>query len=159
RHRRIVELLKKSRGAFQDRRFEEGGPLAAEILEVDAGHQEASDLRAKANAPLERQRLIQSLLEAAPGHKAGPERGPALEKANEGLRLGPGNAEFLSIQRWAASTLERQQRVNALLKGAQQYAAQGDWEFCRKKAEEGLKLAPGHEELQQLYNRSQQELE
>jgi uncharacterized protein HemY len=54
---------------------------------------------------------------------------------------------------------QRVQQVEQLLGEARNQASQGKWEGCRKKAQEGLKLSPNHEELQQLQDRAQQELE
>jgi len=157
--KRIAELLRKSRTAFEERRFEDVPPVVAEILELDSGHQEASELRGKAVASLERQRQIRELRQAAQAHQAAQEAELALQTAGKGLQLDPSNVEFLSIQRWAAEALEHQRRVSALLQEAQQQASESHWEFCRKKAQEGLKLAPNHEELQQIHNRAQRELE
>jgi eukaryotic-like serine/threonine-protein kinase len=157
--KRLAELLKKARAAFEESQYEEVTPLVAEMLAADPGHQEASDLRGKAVAALERQRQIRELLQAAQAHQAAQEPEPALQKAGEGLRLDARNAAFLSIQRWAAGALEHQKRVAALLHEAEQQASAGNWDLCRKKAQEGLKLAPDSEELQQIHDRAQRELE
>jgi len=157
--RRIAELLKKARAAREERRFEDIPALAAEILELGPGHQEALDLRGKAIAALERQRQIRELLQAAQAHQTAQEPELAFRTAGEGRQLDPANAEFLSIERWAGGELERRRRVNDLLHQAQQQASDGHWEVCRNKAQEGLKLSPNHEALQQLQERAHRELE
>ena len=157
--KRIAEILKRSRAAFEERRFEDVPVLAAEILELDPGHQEALDLRGKAVSALERLRQIRELLQAAQAHQTAQEPELALRRAGEGRQLDPANGEFLSIERWATGELERQRRVDALLHEAQQQATEGHWEVCRNKAQEGLKLSPNHEELRQIHDRAQRELE
>ena len=157
--KRIAEVLKKSRAAFEDRRFEDVPVLAAQILELDPGHQEALDLRGKAVSALERLRQIRELLQAAQAHQTAQEPELALRRAGEGRQLDPANGEFLSIERWATGELERQRRVDALLHEAQQQASEGHWEVCRNKAQEGLKLLPNHEALQQVRDQAQRELE
>lgn len=157
--KQISELLKKSRAAFEERRFADVPALASEILKLDPGHQEASDLRGKALASLERQRQIRELLQSAQAHQTAQEPELALQRAGEGRQLDPANAEFQSIERWATAELERRRRVDALLREAQQQASEGQWEVCRNKAQEGLRLSPKHEALKQLHDRALQELE
>lgn len=159
KRKRIAELLKRSRTLLEGDRFEDVLSLAAEILEIDPGQQEASALREKAVAALERQRQIRELLDAAHAHEAAQELESALQKAAEGLQWEPGNPQFLSIQKRSSDALEHRRRVGSLLSEARQQASEGSWESCRKKAQEGLKLAPDHEEFQQLQDRARRELE
>jgi tetratricopeptide (TPR) repeat protein len=148
-----------ARSLLQQGQFEGALPIAGQILELEPGHAEASELRGKAVASLERLRQIRELLQAAQAHQTAQEPELALQKSLEGLQLDSGHVQFLSIQQWASETLERQRRINALVHDARQLASESNWELSRKKRKKGLKLEPNHQDLQQLHDRAQQELE
>ena len=102
---------------------------------------------------------MNELLKQARQQAQGKDYTGTLKTVEEWLRVEPGQAEALELKRQATEALQRQKRVEELLKAAQGQERSGDYEACLRSATEGLGLDREHKELNQLQQRAQQELE
>jgi uncharacterized protein HemY len=159
RRQKVDELQATAKGYYTGKDYDNCLKSVQEALSLEPEDTDLQSLQREARQALEQEQRLAALLASAERSFEERRFTEALDLLNELLSADASHVAATRLKEKVSREWQKVQQVEQLLGEARNQASQGKWEGCRKKAQEGLKLSPNHQELQQLQDRAQQELE
>ncbi|MDA2926146.1 protein kinase [Acidobacteria bacterium AH-259-G07] len=159
RRKRAEKLFEAAKRYYEHEDFESSYQATKEALELEPEHSELKALHERAKHALEKRQEVNSLFEKARRHFESGDYKRALSALESLLAIQHSHPEGLKLQRSVLEALQRQEKVEELLKMAQRHYEAEEYEACYQVTEEALNLDSKHTQLNELHYRGLRAIE